>query len=329
MVQAHTRRAALTALGLAALAPLHALAQPQERWPNKAVRIIVPYPPGGFPDVLCRLLAEQLGRSLATPVIVENRPGASGALGVRALNSQPYEGHTFVLITSGHVTLSALSRNFDLLRDTKPIVRVADLPFIFVVNSSSPYQQLADLLKGGQASGGKLAYGSSGQGSPPHMAVEYLIDKVPGFNAVHVPYKGAVESANALLGSQISFTAGNSGALLPLIKSGKLRGLAVTSSRRIPAAAVIPTVAEAGIPGYAFASWVGLVGHKDAPDAVVQRMHLAVADAAASDPVKRLLEDSAAFLDLSSSPGAFKESLKRDIAAERATVRRLGIPPND
>ena len=320
-----SRRTALQSLAAYSLAPsLSALAQ-SANWPSKPIRLIVPYPAGGSPDAVSRLVGEQMSKILATPVVVENRPGGAALVGFRAMTAQPMDGHTLVYVSSGHVTLTATSPQFDLLKESRLVTRMSSSPFILVVNAESPHQTLQDLMKAVLAQPGKLSYGSAGPGSPAHMAVEYLAENLPGFNAIHVPFKGAVESANAILGKQIDFTIGVLGALLPLVQAGKLRALGVTTSARLKELPAIPTIAEAGAAGYQFSAWGGLAMHKDTPEPIVQRMHQVVTEACAAESVRVLLQRSAALPDLSDSPRAFTATVEREIAAERRIVKRLGL----
>lgn len=303
-----------------------ALAHAQDtKWPTKSIKIIVPYPAGGFPDALARQLGEQLARVLATPVVIENRPGAAGVLGVGTMTSQPYDGHTLVLITSNHVTATALSPNFDVIRDTKVVTRLVNSPLVLVVNAESAYRSVGDLIKAVKERPGDVPYGSAGAGSTLHMAVEHLTELVPGFKALHVPYKATIETANAILGRSIDFTFGIPGAVLPLIKAGKLRALGVTASTRMQQLADVPTISEAGVPGFMFGTWVGIATHKDTPAPIMQQLHAALVQSSESDGIKRILQSTGSLLDLSESPVAFSVSIAAEIAKERVTVKRLGL----
>jgi len=319
------RRSALGWLAAAGLATqLPARAQPAN-WPSKAIRLIVPFPAGGSPDSTSRQVGEQVARILGTSVVVENRPGASALIGVRAMTAQPADSHTLVYVTSGHVTLSALPSQFDMLRETRLVTRISNSPFVLVVNAESPYQTLGDLIKAIQARPGALTYGSGGQGSPAHMAVEYMAEAVPGLNATHIPFKGAVESANAILGKQIDFTIGVLGALLPNIQGGKLRALGLTTATRLSSMPNVPTIAEAAVPGYQFSAWGGLAMHKDTPDAIVQRMHQVLAEACATEAVRAHVARNSGVMDLTDSPRAFVAAVEKEIANERRVVKRLGL----
>ena len=315
-----------TFLQVFAVVGIPAIVQAQgANWPTKPIKFYVPYPAGGAPDALARQLGEQLTRVLATPVVVDNRPGASGMLGVRAMTSQPYDGHTLVLITSGHVTATALSPNFDVTRDTQVVTRLINSPLVLVVNAESAYRSVGDLIKAVTAKPGEVPYGSAGAGSTPHMATELVAELVPGFKPLHVPYKGSLEAANAILGKSVDFTFGIPGVVLPLIKAGRLRALGVTSSIRMQQLPDIPAISEAGVPGFKFGVWMGIAVHKDTPAPILQQLHAALAQSSDSDGVKRLLQSTGSLLDVSESPMAFSASIAAEITKERVTVKRLGL----
>lgn len=318
------RRSALQWLG-ALGASLALPAQAQAAWPSKPPRMFVPYPAGGAPDGTARVFGEQIARILGTSVVVENRPGGSGLVGLRAMTAQAADAHTLVFVTSGHVTLSALTPQFDLLRETRLVTRLTNSPFGLVVHADSPYQTTQDLIRAIQAKPGTISYGSAGPGSPSHMAVEYMEEAIAGFNALHVPFKGAVESVTAILGKQIDFTVGVLGTLLPQIQSGKLRALGVTTPSRLALAPQIPTLAEGGILGYQYAAWGGICMHKDTPEAVVQRLHQALVEAGATEPVRSFIQKIGAVTDLTESPKAFVAATEKEIARERSIVKRLGM----
>jgi tripartite-type tricarboxylate transporter receptor subunit TctC len=297
----------------------------QSVWPSKPLRFVVPYPAGGPPDGMARQIAEDVSRQLGVTVVVENRPGASGLLGMRAVSQAPADQHTLAYVTSGQVTLTAMNPKFDLLKELKPVIRLSASPFVVVVNAESPYRAMGDLIAAVQASPGKLPFGTAGPGSPAHMAVEYLEESTKNFKALHVPFKGAVESINAILGGQIDFTIAVLGAALPHIKAGKLRALAVSTSRRVAPLPEVPTIAEAGGGSYAYQSWGGFMVHAATPDAVVARASAAFTAAMESEGMKKLLAQTGSQTDISESPAAFMAQLQRDVAAERLIVKRLGI----
>lgn len=303
----------------------HGLASAQAgSWPNKTIRIVVPFPAGGAPDALTRRIGDELARTLNASVVTENRPGASGILGVQAMASQPPDGHTIVLISTGHVTASAMSPKFDLLRDTRVVTQVVNSPLILVVNPSSSYQSLSDLFKAIQEQPGKLTFGSAGSGSSAHMGIEFLAESVSGFKVVHIPYKGTIEFANAIMAKDIDFAISAPGVVIPLIKGGKLRALGVTSASRLMQLPDVPAIAETVV-GYNFGAWMGFAAHKDTPEPILNQLNKALIQAASSDAVKQLAQQGAFQIDLTSSPNEFAAAIQRELVKERVTVKRLGL----
>lgn len=317
-----TRRTALGALVAAPWISRTALAQ--TGWPSRPIRIVVPYPAGGTPDAVARVLAEKLGPALKTSVIVEAKPGASGLIGMNAVTSSPPDGYTVASVSSGQVTLSAMNPKFDLLKVLKPVVRVSSSPFGVLVNAKSPYKTMQELVAAVRAQPGKLSYGTAGAGSPSHMAVAYLEDAMKDFQALHVPYKGAVESINAILGGQIDFTVGVLGVAIPQVKAGKMRILAVTSAKRMALLPDVPTVAEALGINYDFDSWGGYMVPAATPDDVVKRLAAGFVQAANTETFKTYLQGIGGQLNLLSA-AEFGKELVSALATERRIVQRLGL----
>lgn len=313
---------------LAALACLSTAAKPlwaQPVWPSKALRFIVPYPAGGAPDNFTRQLTEVLAKQLGVSMIVEAKPGASGLLGMRAVSQAPADHHTLAYIGSGLVTLTAMNPKFDLLKELRPVARTHAAPFVAIVRSDSSIKTTADLIGEVQAKPDQLTFGTAGQGSPAHMAVEYLAESTKNFRALQIPFKGAVESLNAVIGGQIDFTIATMGAALPHIKSGRLRALAVTTAKRVPLLPEVPTISESGGGDYAYSAWGGLAMHIDTPDQVVAQMAAAVAIALQAGTVQRYLANVGGTTYPSGSPAEFDAQVRRDIASEKAIIKRLGI----
>lgn len=317
-----TRRGALVwgsaSLGLQALG---SAARASER----DLRIVVPYPAGGTPDIAARVVTAEAVRELGVNAVVENRAGASGLLGARAVSQGPADGVSLVYVSSGHVTLSAINPRFDLLKELRPLIRLSASPFVVVVSAQAPYRTMSDLVAAVQAQPGRVTYGSAGQGSPAHMAVEFLQEATGNFQGLHIPFKGAVESINAILGGQIDFTIGVLGAALPQINAGKLRALAVTTPQRLSLLPQVPTVAEATRISYQFMAWGGFMMHSATPDAVVARLEQAFRRAAQSRAFANLLQASGGELWLSESAAAFGEQLRHDLRVEGQIVRRLNL----
>lgn len=314
---------AAASLGLGALASVSA----QTAWPNRPVRFVVPFPAGGSPDGFSRSLAQQLGTQIPGSVVtVENRPGASALLGARAVSQGAADSHTLLYASSGHVTLAAINPRFALLKELKPVVRLSSSPFVVLVAAESPHKTMDDLIKFVQANPGKVNCGTAGPGSPAHFAVEYLEESTKNFKTTLIPFKGAIESINAIIGGQIDMTIGVLGAAVPLIRSGKLRALAVTTPRRVPLLPDVPTVAESGGGSeYAFTAWGGIMMHIDTPDEVIARVEAAFKTAMQAEDVRRFMQNSGGMPDLSETPAAFGAQMARDIVKEQAIVKRLGM----
>jgi len=289
------------------------------------LRIVVPYPAGGSPDNSARIASAEAARELGVSVIVENRPGASGLLGARAVSQGQADGSTLVYVSSGHVTLAAINPRFDLLKELRPVVRVSASPFVAVVSAQSRHRTMAELVAAVQAQPGRVTYGSAGQGSPAHMAVEFLHEATGNFQGLHVPFKGAVESINAILGGQIDFTIGVLGAAVPHINAGRLRALGMTTPQRLPLLPEVPTIAEATRSNYQFMAWGGFMMHPATPDAAVARLEQALRRGAQSRAYATFLQNSGAEPWLSESPAAFGEQLRRDLEIETQVVRRLNL----
>jgi len=252
----------------AALAPAATAA-----YPDKPIRLIVPYAPGGTTDVLGRALAEQLRKELGQPVIVDNKPGGNTGIGAQALAGSPPDGYTLLLATAATVILNPLL-NAKLAYDPAqlvPVARVAVTPLVIVTRADAPMRTLADLVAKAKAQPGQLNYGSTGIGSSLHLAGE-LLQIETGTQMVHVPYKGSAPALTGLLGGETHLLFDAIGSSMPLIEGGKLKPLAVTSAQRLPLLASVPTVAESGYPQYEVSTWFGIVVPKSTPEEVVARL---------------------------------------------------------
>ena len=262
------------ALGLGLLLSSAAFAA----WPDKPLKLIVPYAPGGTTDVLGRAVAEHLRKELGQTVIVDNKPGANTGIGAMALATSPPDGYTLLLATAATVVLNPLL-NGKLAYDPAqlvPVARVAITPLVLVTKVDSPMRSLADLISNAKAQPGRINYGSTGMGSSLHLAGE-LLQIETGTQMVHVPYKGSAPALTGVLGGEINLVIDAVGSSMPLIEGGKLKALAVTSAQRLPILAAVPTVAESGYPRYEVSTWFGIVVPKGTPDEVVARLNTVLA----------------------------------------------------
>ncbi|HSV52363.1 MAG TPA: tripartite tricarboxylate transporter substrate binding protein [Burkholderiaceae bacterium] len=253
------------------------------------VRLIVAAPPGGITDVFARLLAEPLQAQLKQAVIVDNKPGGSGAIAMRALLSAPANGLTLLLATPTSLTLPPLLKEpavFDPRRDVLPVARIAGGGGLLVVPSSLPVNSVQELVAYAKARPGQLNFGSAGNASSNHLAMELFRDRL-GLDIVHVPYSGAVPAINGLLSGQVQVYMGDLGSLEPQLRAGRLRALAQIGSERSPLYPYLPTLGEGLLPGYQATFWLGIVAREGTPAAAVGRLNAAVNAAMATEAPRR------------------------------------------
>ena len=253
----------LLLLGMAIVAPLAARAQP---YPNRLIKIVVPYAAGGAVDIVARTIAQPLGVALKQSVIVDNRPGASANIGMELVAKAAPDGYTLLMASNGIATNMALFPHltFDGRRDFAPVAKIGYAPLVIVVPASSPVKSLKDLIAMAKAEPGKLTYASAGNGSSGHLAGE-LLKSMAKIDVLHVPYKGGAPAITDLLGERISFMPINPVEVIAHIRGGQLRALAVASDKRLPLLPDVPTAAEAGLPGYEASVWWGLVAPAKTP----------------------------------------------------------------
>lgn len=276
-----TRRAPRLLAGVLAAAAVALGSHPaRAAFPERPVTLVVPFAPGGGTDIVSRVLAEGMGRDLGQTVIVENRPGAGTVIGTQFVARSEPDGYTLVMATFAHAVNPSLHKNlpYDTERAFTPVALVAHSPNVLVVNPQSPFHSVQDLLDEARAKPGTLNYGSFGNGTSAHLAGE-LFKNLAKVDLVHVPYKGSAPALNDLMGGQIQLMFTTVASVASHIKSGKLRALAVTSAERSKAFPDLPTVAEAGVPGYQAESWYGVYAPAGTPEAAVQRLHTAIAHA--------------------------------------------------
>ncbi|SOY73186.1 tripartite tricarboxylate transporter substrate binding protein [Cupriavidus taiwanensis] len=263
-------RAALLLAAASALLPAAAGAQ---EFPQHPVRMVLPYPAGGPTDLLARVVALKMGESLGQGVVVDNKPGASGMIGAETVARAAPDGYTILANASLHVINPSIQpkMRYDAFKDFVPITQLADVPLVLVVNNASPVKTVQDLIAYARREGGALNFGSAGNASAQHLAGESfkLAAKVP---MQHVPYKGSAPALTDLMGGQIQLMFDSMPSAMPFIKSGKLRAVAVTTTRRASALPDIPTVAESGLPGFDISTWYGLWAPRGTPAAVVEKL---------------------------------------------------------
>jgi tripartite-type tricarboxylate transporter receptor subunit TctC len=320
-----TRRAALTGCGGAVagfwLWPVLA----EAAYPNRAIKMIVPYPAGGSIDLLGRLVAEQLRGGLAATVVVENKPGAATVLGAEQVARSEADGYTLLTATSTTLAINkALYRKlaYDPVLDFTPIAPVARVPFALIIDPSLPVKTLAEFVAYAKSNPG-LAYGSAGNGSPHHLGAEMLRERL-GLSLRHVTYRGAVAALFDVIAGRIAFMVADLQPALPQIREGKVRALGVTTRQRVAAAPEIPTLAEAGIDGFELVAWVGVVAPAHLPQSIAEQLAAQI-DKLTSDPatVERLT--AMALEPVSgSTPDRFKAFVKAEVDRWAIIVRNSG-----
>ena len=316
----------IASLVLAACALAAASGPSFAQYPVKPVRIIVPYPPGGTTDILARLVATRLTDKLGQSFIVENRPGAAGAIGSQAVAKSTPDGYTLVMGTvSSHGINSALYKAlpYDPVKDFAPVTNVASTPNVITVNPELPVKTLGELLKLAQDSPGKLNFGSTSQGGSPHMSAE-LLKMMTRVDMVHVPYKGAGPMLADLIAGQVQVGFDNLPSSMSHIRSGKVRAIAVTTSSRWPGSPEIPTVAESGVAGYEVSGWFGLLAPAGTPKPVVDVLYAALSELLKQPEVqKQMLELGAA--PVGNAPDAFGRQIASEVEKWKKVVATTGV----
>lgn len=315
-------RLSVILLALAALAPLAAA---QQAYPNKPVRIIVPYPPGGTADIVGRTIAEKLSGTWGQSVIVENRAGAGGTIGVDAAAKSAPDGYTMVLGVTGPLTIVPSINPqlpYDPLRDLLPITLVAAVPSVIAVHPSVPARDLRELIALAKSQPGKLSFASAGTGTSVHIAGE-LLKAMAGVDILHVPYKGGAPALNDVMGGQVSMIIENMPQLLPHVRAGKIRALAVTTRERSAVLPDLPAVAEV-LPGYEATTWFGLLAPAGTPQDIVRKVQADVAKIVALPGVKERLASLGAEV-IASTPEAFAAHLRSELLRFAKVIKDAGI----
>ena len=308
--------AALTLLLCCALPAGPASAQD---YPAKPLRLVVPFPAGGGTDIVARTLGERLAAELGQPVIIDNRPGAGTVIGTDNVAKSAPDGYTLLMATFAHAVNPALQSKlpYPTTQSFAPVALVGRSPNVLVVNPAKPFKSVADVLAYARANPGKLSYGSFGNGTSAHLAGE-LFKSLARVDIVHVPYKGSSPALTDLLGGQIDLMFTTVASVAQYIKSERLRALAVTSAKRSAAYPKLPTIAEAGVPGYAAESWYGIYVPAGTPAPIIARLNQAVHAAVKSEAFKSRIEEEG--LMLASGP---PEELSQYVRAEQARWQRV------
>lgn len=317
------RMASLFALALA----LFALSSHQApaAYPERVIKIIVPFAPGGGTDAIARVLAQEMARDLGGSIIIENKPGAGTIIGSQAVATAEGDGYTLLMATFAHAVNPSLNAKlpFDPVKDFAPVALVARSPNIVVVNPNSPFRSIADLIAGAKAAPDKISYGTFGTGTSAHLAGE-MFKHMAGVNMTMVPYKGSAPAITDLIGgqTQVMFTTVASAAAL--IEGGQLRALAVTTAERSPAFPQLPTVAETGLPGFEAETWYGLLAPAKTPPDIIERLNRSAAKAVQADAFKKLSVNEGLVL-IAAPPQEFERYYRSEMQRWRKVIEDAGI----
>jgi len=316
------RRLPLLVLALAACACAQA-----QNYPNRPVRMVVGFPPGGGTDVVARIIAPGLSENLGQSVVIENRPGATGTVAAATVAKSTPDGYTIMM---GHVSVNAIAPSlfpnlqYDVLKDFAPVTLAASVPHFVVVHPSLPVHSIRELIAYARERPGKLSFPSAGNGSTPHLAGE-IFKSMAGVNLVHVPYKGSGQSMADLLAGQHQVAFDTAPASAGNVRSGRMRVLGVSTAKRIPEYPDVPTVAEAGVPGYEVITWYGVFAPAGTPAAVVNRLHAEIAKAMESPVAHARLAEAGADGSVTRSPEEFAAIVRADTVRYAKIIKDAGL----
>lgn len=325
-----SRRSAIRLAAGAALAPSligQVRAQnPAPTWPTRFVRLVVPFPPGGGTDNISRVVAAKLSEIWGQQLIIENRGGGATNIGTEAVVRADPDGYTMLLqsmpLAVNRFLFPAIS--YDPIADLAPVSLLCDYPNIMAVPTNSPAHSVKEFIEYAKANRGKVTFASSGHGTSVHLSGE-LFKRMAGIEMLHVPYRGAGPALNDLIPGRVDVMFNNIGAVLPLIRGGKLRGLAVTTAKRAPAAPELPTIAEEGVPGFDVSSWYGFFVPTKTPQAIIRQMHSDTVTALNDPDIKSKLETTLGVTVVGSSPAELASFLKSETDKWAPVIKEAGI----
>ena len=317
------RHLALAAAGL----PLAAQAQVAD-WPNRPIRLVSPFPPGGAADLTARIMAEELTGALRQSVVVENRTGVGGAVGSEFVARATPDGYTWLLASTGPfaITPELVRLNFDPARDLAPVAMVSIVPSVFVVNAAVPANNMAELIALARARPGQLSYASGGNGTAQHLFGE-MLKQMAGLDIQHVPYRGGGPALTDTIAGRVQILCDTLPLSLPHIREGRVRAVGVTTAQRHPSLPDVPTVAESGVPGYEAVGWYGMAAPAGTPEALVARMNREV-NALLEKPSLKERMSAQGSDPLAMTPAAFQARIAEDRARWARVIRDGNIRPD-
>jgi len=310
-------------LGLALLCPASAMAQD---FPNRPIHLIVPFPPGGPNDIIARVVGKRMSEILKQTIVIDNRAGQGGVLGTDIVAKSSPDGYTVGIVSAGALAISPSMEKvaYDTLKDLQPVTLVAKVPEMLVVATSVPAHNMAELVALAKKEPGKLNFASSGAGSMPHLAGE-LLKLTAKIDITHVPYRGAAPAVNDLLGQQVQMVFLDLPILLPQIKAGKLRPIAVGSPTRVASAPDVPTTAEAGMPNLLTENWYGMVAPAKTPPQIVAVLNKAAVEAMKDKEVTSKLSSQGAIL-VGDTPDQFRSYIASETQKWAMVIKQAGVP---
>lgn len=300
-----------------------------QAYPTKPIRIIVPAPPGGGTDTVARIVGQKFSSAVAQPVIMDNRPGASGNIAAQIVARSTPDGYTLIVVLASHATNPSLFKDlgYDPIKDFAPITRLTGLPYLLVVHPSLPANNVKELIALAKTAKGGLNYASAGAGLLGHLSMELLKD-LGDFEAVHVPYKGGAAATIDVVGGRVCCFFASAPSALPHVRSGKVRVIAVSTKVRSSLVPEVPTVAEQGFPDFDVVSWYGMLAPAGTPKSVVAFVHKEVVGLLQMEDTKKRLADVGAAPAPSATPDEFRSYLQSEINTWRKVIKRAGITAN-
>lgn len=320
-------RFAITLLACSACSVSLSDAVAAESYPSKPLKIVVPYTPGGGADILARTLAAALAPKLGQPVLVENRPGANTITGTEFVANSPPDGHTLLLTAASFaINPSFYKLPYDTARGFAPVGLVALVPLLLVTNPALPVSSVKELIALAKAKPGQINFASYGSGSPAHLAGE-LFKSMVGVDMLHIPYKGSAPALADIVAGHVHLSFSSMSPAVPLVKSGRLKALAVSTAKRVPAMADLPTIAEAGVPGYEVVAWNGITAPAGTPKEIIARLNKAIVEIVATTEFRDKIS-AQGFEPESSSAEEFSELIQRDMLKWAKVIKESGAKPD-